>query len=189
MGIAWSPRTKDTMDGNKDFHKTLGMVENNSIKGQRTVQTPDSIKLPLLPKPVWMESVEAEMLKASPPMVGRQVARHENKRIIFFYRWKTLDINQTYSNRVFIIVHLINMFKILCMYKHVLFLANQEGTISIYLSIYLSMLWNGFSLGFRFMSSFWNHTHCLIQRSLKGSYCWQWKVNTLCIPFPWCFSL
>ena len=142
------------MDGNKDFHKTLGMVENISIKGQRTVQTPDSIKLPLLPKPVWMESVEAEMLKASPPMVGRQVARHENKRIIFFYRWKTLDINQTYSNRVFIIVHLINMFKILCMYKHVLFLGNQEGTISIYLSIYLSMLWNGFSLGFRFMSSF-----------------------------------
>ena len=69
-------RTKDTMDGNKDFHKTLGMVENNSNKGPRPSQTPDSIKLPLLPKPVWMESVEAGLLTAPPPMVGRQVARH-----------------------------------------------------------------------------------------------------------------
>ena len=47
----------------------------NNLKNDKCYLTPDTIKLPHLPKPKWMSGTETELHLASPPIIGLQATR------------------------------------------------------------------------------------------------------------------
>ena len=66
------------MDANAQFSLLMGIAgkDNNSTnKGDRIYISPDTIKLPGLQKPPWMEELEVGLLGASPPIIGKQATR------------------------------------------------------------------------------------------------------------------
>lgn len=61
--------------GNAELFSILGLKDTKDSQGPKMPVSPETIKLPCLQKPNWMEEVEVGLLGASPPTVGKQATR------------------------------------------------------------------------------------------------------------------
>lgn len=88
---------------NAELFSILGLNDTKDKQGPKMLVSPDTIELPCLQKPNWMEEVEVELLGASPPTVGKQATRLTCMPVLgVFINISLYRIKSIYSLHVFL---------------------------------------------------------------------------------------